>query len=65
MGYVAGKHQARALASCKATLQLHARSKVCLTGSAGTDLGSYRVSSQLLASVYARRAPRCWLPSKM
>lgn len=65
MGYVAGKHQVCALASCKGTLQLRARCKVRLTGSASTDLGSYRVSFQLLASVYAWRAPRRWLPGKM
>lgn len=64
MGYTAGKHQVRALVSCKGTLQLHARCKVYLAGSAGTDLGSYRVSFQLLASVYVRRAPQCWLSGK-
>lgn len=64
MGYIAGKHQACALASCKRILQLCAGCKVCLTGTAGTDLGSYRVSFQLLASVYARRAPQRQLPGK-
>lgn len=65
MGHIAGKHQARAVASCKGTPQLRAYCKVCLTGSAGTDLGSCRVSFQLLASVYVWQAPQDRLPSKM